>query len=72
MENWELLKAQRLQPVAQLGKGSFHRTGDRERYRHIMPLGWDTPVKDLIGIAEKYSDYYSEDSAGLNRKMRER
>ena len=55
MENWEPFKAGRLKPFAQIGNGSCHRTPDKEKYRHLLQLGWDTPVKNLIGHAKEKS-----------------
>jgi len=28
---------------------TYHRVANKERYAHLFPRGWDTPIKDVIG-----------------------
>lgn len=35
---------------AQVGMGTQHSVRDYDRVAHLLPLGWDTPIKDLRGI----------------------
>ena len=32
--------------------GSYHRTADKEQWMAQLPLGWDTPVKDVVELGE--------------------
>ncbi|MDA8141180.1 MAG: formyltransferase family protein [Desulfobacteraceae bacterium] len=51
MEHWPALRDNRLTAKAQTRKGTSHTLKDREKFTHLLHLGWDTPVRDLIGKA---------------------
>lgn len=53
-ESWDSIRAGTSQRVPQRGSGSFHRSSDKIRVEHLLqPLGWDTPIKAVIGKAAK-------------------
>ncbi|WP_236612524.1 formyltransferase family protein [Picosynechococcus sp. NKBG15041c] len=49
--NWKLIKENRIQATPQRGKGSYHRTQDKEKYQALLVDGWNTPVSQLTGKA---------------------
>lgn len=49
--NWENIKRGSIQSIAQAPGGSFHKAKDKERFIHLLRLGWNTPVENLIGKA---------------------
>ena len=50
-ENWEDIKYNRAIPKKQKGKGSFHKSSDKNSYQKLLTNGLDTKIKDLIGKA---------------------
>jgi methionyl-tRNA formyltransferase len=50
-DNWKALKENRFKPTPPLRGGSYHRAADKERYRDLLRLGWDTPVSEITGRA---------------------
>jgi methionyl-tRNA formyltransferase len=44
---WPALRTEAIAPRIQVGKGTFHRAGDRHRFRDLLPKGWDTPVSEI-------------------------
>ena len=44
-ETWQFWKTNQLAVQPQDGPGSYHKSADRKMY--AMPLGWQTPVKDV-------------------------
>jgi methionyl-tRNA formyltransferase len=34
-------------------QGTYHDLKDKEKYKHLLHSGWDTPVKDVIGKGAK-------------------
>ena len=41
----------RVQPQLQVGEGTFHKSKDKNRLFNSFPLGWDTALCDLRGVA---------------------
>lgn len=50
-EIWPDIRAGRIAAKPQRGSGSCHRAIDLDRYRSLLPYGWDTPVAGLVGMA---------------------
>ncbi|MBN2839421.1 MAG: formyl transferase [Coriobacteriia bacterium] len=50
-EVWPLMRAEAIEPVAQVGGGTTHQSADKASYERLLTLGWDTPVTSLIGRA---------------------
>lgn len=49
--HWEEFKLGEYRRVRQTGETSSHRRADLEGFRHLLRLGWDTPVHELQGKA---------------------
>ena len=49
--NWDNIKYNKAIPKKQKGKGSFHKSSDKNSYQKLLTNGWDTKIKDLIGKA---------------------
>jgi methionyl-tRNA formyltransferase len=48
-ENWNEIKNGKCSRTPQnLCEGSFHTTKDRIKVQHLLTLGWDTPVANLV------------------------
>ncbi|MBH0164040.1 formyl transferase [Fictibacillus sp. 7GRE50] len=50
-ETWTLIIENKILPIQQVGKGSYHRSKDKEYYLNLLTEGWNTPVNNLIGRA---------------------
>ena len=50
-ENWENIKNNKLKKYPQKGKGSYHKSSDKNEYMDLFINGWDTKIKDLEGKA---------------------
>ncbi|WP_081841286.1 formyltransferase family protein [Alicyclobacillus macrosporangiidus] len=50
-EIWPAVRGGVTTAYPQRGKGSYHRAKDKEPFLHLLRLGWDTPVNELIGKA---------------------
>jgi methionyl-tRNA formyltransferase len=53
MKVWPNIRAGKVNPISQVGEGSFHRLKDRTAYEHLLVNEWDTPVSALLGRARK-------------------
>lgn len=49
--NWENIKSYNVKPKLQNGKGSYHKSSDKNKYQELLTNGWDTKIKDLVGKA---------------------
>lgn len=49
--NWKNIKYNKAIPKKQKGKGSFHKSSDKNSYQKLLTNGWDTKIKDLMGKA---------------------
>lgn len=49
--NWELIRENKVCAIPQREKGSYHRTRDKEQYKHLLTNGWNTCVSHIIGKA---------------------
>jgi len=49
--NWENIKYNKVTPKRQFGKGSYHKSSDKNSYLKSLARGWDTKIKDLAGKA---------------------
>ena len=45
---WPLIRIGKNKRSRQLGKGSYHRSVDKNAYLHLLTDGWDTPISFLI------------------------
>ena len=54
MDNWVGLGKLRFRPRKQVGRGSCHRSADKEPYMHLLIDGWDTPVSVLENYRDKH------------------
>jgi methionyl-tRNA formyltransferase len=52
-ENWAKVRAGECDRKKQEGKGSYHRSNDKERLSDFLIAGWDTPVEVLRAFAVK-------------------
>jgi methionyl-tRNA formyltransferase len=52
-ECWPRLREGKVDASRQRPGGSFHRTADRAAVQHLLVQGWDTPVANLIGRAQR-------------------
>ena len=50
-ENWENIKNNKLKKYPQKGKGSYHKSSEKNKYLDLFINGWDTKIKDLEGKA---------------------
>jgi methionyl-tRNA formyltransferase len=50
--HWDDFYNHRIQARPQQGRGTYHRSRDKEPYLHLLTNGWDTPVENLIGKAK--------------------
>ena len=51
-DKWKYLKKNNYKKKTIIEKGSFHRSRDIENYTNFLHNGWDTKVKNIIGIAK--------------------
>jgi len=49
--NWKNIKHNKVKPIKQKGKGTYHKSCDKNYYQELLTHGWETKVKDLIGKA---------------------
>jgi methionyl-tRNA formyltransferase len=50
-ETWPNIREGKIRAFPQQGKGSYHRSADKFIFEHLLSLGWDTPISQLIGKA---------------------
>ena len=50
-EVWPDVRASRVVSREQQGGGSVHRSADKQPYKNLLTVGWDTPVSTLRGVA---------------------
>lgn len=43
--------------VSQKGKGTYHAVRDKEKYLGLLTENWETPVKALLGMANRQPDH---------------
>ncbi len=48
-DKWPNIRIGALESIPQL---TYHRKMNKDRFQHLLKLGWDTPIKDLIGKAK--------------------
>ena len=53
-ETWGKIRLKELKPIKQSGKGSYHKTKDKEQYKHLLIKGWETEVGLVKGKAKKF------------------
>jgi len=49
--NWGKIKSNIVKPIQQKGKGSYHKSSDKNNYIELLVYGWDTKITDLEGKA---------------------
>lgn len=47
--HWPEIRDGKIEAMPQL---TFHRVADKEKYLHLLPMGWDTPIKEILGKAK--------------------
>lgn len=50
-ETWPLIVKKQIIIKKQIGNGTFHKLSDKDRFKYLLPNGWDTPVEYLLGKA---------------------
>jgi len=50
---WPDIRNSKIQPIKQSTGGSSHCLKDRSNFEHLLVMGWDTPVAELIGKAKE-------------------
>lgn len=59
IKNFDDLLSGRIQFYEQEGKGSYHTTKDKEKYKSCLIKGWDTMIKDFLTcVREKEYENY--------------
>jgi len=48
-KTWQYIRNGEIRPVPQL---TYHRARDKDKLWNLMAQGWDTPIKDIFGIAK--------------------
>ncbi len=49
IHNWDDLKSGRIEPVEQIGAGSYHSSKDKKELLHLLePDGWNTNISSLV------------------------
>lgn len=51
-EVWPNIRMGKNDSFVQSGKGSYHKSSDKEKYKHLLIDGWKTMVKNIIGAAK--------------------
>ena len=51
-EIWPFIKTGKYNRTKQPPGGSFHKTIDKAKYEYLLTKGWDTPIKNIIGVAK--------------------
>lgn len=48
---WPYIREGMITAIPQSNEGTFHSLKDKEKFNHLLTMGWDTPVRNLIGRA---------------------
>lgn len=59
---WKDIRTGNINPLPQL---TFHRARDKEKYQHLLPKGWDTPVSEILRKAR------NKETIETNKKKKE-
>lgn len=72
-DNWINIRRDGLPTRKANGNGSYHRSADKTQWFRRFPLGWDTPVKDIIklGKAHRATEVEKKDRHPRPRKYRQ-
>ena len=46
---WPRIKNDELRSIGQSGRGSYHKSIDKEKYSHLLLNGWDTKISEVQG-----------------------
>ena len=49
--NWNYIKSNKMKPKEQKGRGSYHKSSEKNSYQELFSKGWNTKIKDLEGKA---------------------
>tara|TARA_B100000809_G_C14980440_1_gene474321 strand:+ start:61 stop:654 length:594 start_codon:yes stop_codon:yes gene_type:complete len=49
IKQWPEIKNDELRRVRQGGRGSYHKSGDKEKYDYLLSNGWDTKISEIQG-----------------------
>ncbi|MFB4167775.1 formyltransferase family protein [Virgibacillus sp. JSM 102003] len=61
IENWNNIRIGNITPRPQnKNLGSFHKKNDKQKYTYLLTKAWDTPVNNIIGVANKREDCSNE------------
>ncbi len=50
-ENWPSIRDRKIIPQPQQSKGTIHFDRDRSRIQHVIDMGYDVPIRELLGHA---------------------
>ena len=50
-ETWSSIVNGQVTAKKQIGKGTFHKLSDKDRFKYLLSNSWDTPVENLLGKA---------------------
>ena len=50
---WPSIRDVYLEPYKQEGEGSYHRARDKQQWMEALPLGYDTPVIDVVELGKR-------------------
>ena len=51
VSHWSRIRKAEICPREQMEIGSYHKIADKNPFMHLLDDGWNTPVKNLIGMA---------------------
>ena len=46
---WDNIKFNKVKSIEQKGKGSYHKSSEKNNYMELLTDGWDTKIKVLEG-----------------------
>lgn len=75
-EEWSGIKTGACPRRKQIGKGSVHKTKDKERLAHLLRKGWNTPIEVLDGYAaetqmtQQFWDKYDDEIEEIRNESR--
>ena len=49
IKQWSKIKNNELPAIGQSGRGSYHKSADKEKYNHLLLNGWDTKISEVQG-----------------------
>jgi len=71
-DSWKNIRRDGLASRKAEGNGSYHRSADKSQWFEQLPLGWQTPVKDIKRLGREYRKSIEVPEANENRGSRPR